>query len=77
MDRGYKRNNARQGNGKNKLRVYKTYNYDYKTEHSLQCLMSRCHKSAYSKFCCGVAPIRMKIGDMNTYLQKGDYVLIA
>ncbi|MEW8547938.1 MAG: reverse transcriptase family protein, partial [Candidatus Thiodiazotropha sp.] len=56
------RDNARQGAGKNKLRTYKTFKSVYSTESYLNCIMSRCHRSAYAKFRCGVAPIRIETG---------------
>ena len=54
--------NARQGNGKNKLRLYRCFKNEYKTENYVKCLMPRCHRSSYSKFRCGVAPIRIETG---------------
>ncbi|MEW8546453.1 MAG: reverse transcriptase family protein, partial [Candidatus Thiodiazotropha sp.] len=54
--------NARQGTGKNKLRLYRCFKSEYKTENYVSCLMPRCHRSAYSKFRCGVAPIRIETG---------------
>ena len=71
------RNNARQGNDKNNLRTYKTYKNDYRTEQYLQCLMPHCHRSAYSKFRCGVPQFAWKRADMNVYLKKGGSVLIV
>lgn len=56
------RENARRGEGRNKLRTYKTFKTDYKTENYLNCIMPRCHRSAYAKFRCGVAPIRIETG---------------
>ena len=56
------RGNARQGVGKNNQRTYKTFKNVYYTENYLNYIMSRCHKSAYAKFRCGVAPIRIETG---------------
>ena len=56
------RDNARQGTGRNKLRTYRTFKSVYQTENYLNCIMPKCHRSAYAKFRCGVAPIRLETG---------------
>ena len=56
------RMNARNGNGRNKLRTYKQYKQEFKSETYLKCSMSRAHTSAYAKFRCGVVPIRIETG---------------
>ena len=42
--------NARNGNGRNKLRPYRQYKQEFKSETSLKCSMSRAHRNAYAKF---------------------------
>ncbi|MEW8546023.1 MAG: reverse transcriptase family protein [Candidatus Thiodiazotropha sp.] len=56
------RENARYGNGRNKLRTYRQYKQEFQSETYLKCSMSRAHRSAYAKFRCGVAPIRIETG---------------
>ena len=56
------RENARQGVGRNKLRTYRTYKNVYITEQYLNCIMPYYYRSAYAKFRCGVAPIRLETG---------------
>ena len=53
--------NARQYSGKNKLRLYRCFRSEYKTE-NYKCMMPRGHHSAYSKFRCSVAPIHIVTG---------------
>lgn len=50
------------GSGRNKLRTYRLFKTEYKTEPYLNCVMSKAHRSAYAKFRCGVAPIRLETG---------------
>lgn len=50
-----------QGNG-NKLRTYKLYKSQYCTELYLKQNMSIKFKSAYAKFRCGVAPLKIETG---------------
>ena len=57
-----RRENARQGTGKNKLRLYRCFKNDYMTENYVTCMMPRGHRAAFSKFRCGVAPIRVETG---------------
>ena len=56
------RMNARIENGRNKLRTYRQYKQEFKSETYLKCSMSRAHRSAYAKFRCGVTPIRIETG---------------
>ena len=55
-----RRENARQGSGKNKLRLYRCFKNDYETENYVTCMMPRGHRAALSKFRCCVAPIRVE-----------------
>ena len=52
------RDSARHGEGGNKLRSIRLFKREYKTENYLTCLLPGKHRSAYSKFRCGVAPLR-------------------
>lgn len=54
--------NARHGSGQNKLRTYKLFKSVYEAENYLTCVMPHRHRSAYAKFRCGVAPIRLETG---------------
>lgn len=56
------RNTARRGGGGNKLRTYRLFKTEYITENYLTYLLPRRHRSAYSKFRCGVAPLRLETG---------------
>lgn len=56
------REQAARGNGRNKLRTYRIFKKEYKCEPYLKCSMSRQHRSAYAKFRCGVAPLRIETG---------------
>ena len=56
------REDALHGNGKNKLRTYKLFKSEYTTEEYLSIPIPRQHRSAYAKFRCGVAPIRLETG---------------
>ena len=51
------RNNARRGSGQNKLRTYKLFKSSY-----INCIMSHRYRSAYARFRCGVAPLRLETG---------------
>ncbi len=53
---------ARNGQGKNKLRTYRLFKNDFLTEPYFKCIMNFKHRSAIAKFRCGVAPIRLEIG---------------
>lgn len=50
------------GRGGNKLRNYCTYKSEFTTEHYCNMIMPPQHRSAYCKFRCGVAPIRIETG---------------
>lgn len=56
------RENAKRGEGRNKLRTYKLFKDTYGVEHYVQCVMPTPHRSAFAKFRCGVAPIRLETG---------------
>ena len=50
------------GNGRNKLRTYRTFKDTYDVEHYCKINLPYPHRSAFSKFRCGVAPIRLETG---------------
>jgi len=51
------------GRGRNKLRTYKLLKNNFNTEKYVTCShVPRKHKSAYTKFRCGVAPLRLETG---------------
>ena len=50
------------GKGGNKLRTYNIFKKEYNTEHYCKIVMPYSHRSAFSKFRCGVAPIRLETG---------------
>ena len=54
--------NSRPGNAGNKLRTYKLFKRTYQTEHYCNIIMPKCHRSAFAKFRCGVAPLRLETG---------------
>ena len=56
------RNLSRSGLGGNTLRTYRTFKHVYGTETYVSSILSRRHRSAYAKFRCGVAPIRLETG---------------
>ena len=47
------------GRGRNKLRLYKTFKQNYVAENYCKFILPVSHRSAFSKFRCGVAPIRI------------------
>ncbi len=55
-------NVARHGaqHGGNKLRTYRTFKQDYKTEPYVHIITQKKYRSAYAKFRCGVAPIKIE-----------------
>ena len=59
---GINRVGARRGQGLNKLRTYRGFKQDFVTEKYVKMAMPRCHRSAFAKFRCGVAPIRVETG---------------
>ena len=46
------------GRGRNKLRLYKTFKQNYSVENYCKMILPVRHRAAFSKFRCGVAPIR-------------------
>ena len=57
---------ARRGQeeGGNKLRTYRRVKQNYATEQYVKILIQKKYRSAYAKFRCGVAPIKLETGDM-------------
>lgn len=55
-------NNGRSGNGGNKLRTYKLFKNTYQMEQYCKTIMPTNHRSAFAKFRCGVAPLRLETG---------------
>ena len=53
------------GRGRNKLRLYKTFKQNYVAENYCKLILPVSHRSAFSKFRCGVAPIRIETGRKN------------
>ena len=53
---------GRSGNGRNKLRTYRLFKSEFKVETYCKLLMPYSHRSAFAKFRCGVAPIRLETG---------------
>ena len=56
------RDEGKSGKGGNKLRMYKNFKKVCEPETYLNCIIGRNKKSAYAKFRCGVAPIRIETG---------------
>lgn len=56
------RTGSSSGRGRNKLRTYCTFKQQFLTENYCKIIMSRSHRAAFSKFRCGVAPIRLETG---------------
>ena len=50
------------GKGRNKLRTYRTFKHEFKTEEYCKLILPPSHRSALCKFRCGVAPIRIETG---------------
>ena len=50
------------GSGRNKLRTYKLYKSEFITEQYCKMVLPLKHRSAFAKFRCGVAPIRLETG---------------
>ena len=46
--------------GGNKLRTYRTFKHNYVTEQYVHIIMHKRYRSAYAKFRCGVAPIKIE-----------------
>lgn len=56
------REEARRGNGLNKLRTYRTFKLRFETEQYVKLLMPFSWRSAFAKFRSGVAPLRLETG---------------
>ena len=56
------RTNAIHGNGRNKLRTYRLFKTDYEVENYCKIRLPIAHRSAYAKFRCGVAPLKIETG---------------
>ena len=50
------------GTGRNKLRTYRLFKADYEVEKYVKQNLTRKCRSAYAKFRCGVAPLRIETG---------------
>ena len=46
--------------GGNKLRTYSQFKQEYRTEQYVTVITRKCYRSAYAKFRCGVAPIKIE-----------------
>ena len=56
------RTNAIRGNGHNKLRTYRLFKSDYEAESYCTIVLPFSHRSAFAKFRCGVAPLKVETG---------------
>ena len=56
------RNAAKQGNGGNKLRLYRTFKHEYDREPYVEANLSRLQRSSLAKFRGGIAPINIELG---------------
>ena len=54
--------NSRSGNGGNKLRTYKLFKTTFQMEQYCKTIMPTSQRSAFAKFRCGVAPLRLETG---------------
>ena len=54
--------NSKCKKGKNKLRTYNTFKSKFTSEPYVYLIMPRSHRSAYAKFRCGTAPIKLETG---------------
>ena len=50
------------GTGRNKLRTYKLFKSEYGSEQYCKIILPLKHRSAFAKFRCGVAPLRLETG---------------
>ena len=50
------------GQGRNKLRTYKTFKHAFEAKPFVKKVMNRSHSSALAKLRCDVAPIRLESG---------------
>lgn len=48
--------------GRNKLRTYCMYKYEFETENYCKIILPLRHRAAFAKFRCGVAPLRIETG---------------
>ena len=48
--------------GKNKLRTYNKFKKNFRSELYVYVIMPKSHRSAYAKFRCGTAPIKLEVG---------------
>jgi hypothetical protein len=53
---------SRSGVGGNKLRTYRQFKTTFGTEEYCKIILPRCHRSAFAKFRCGTAPLRIETG---------------
>ena len=53
---------SRHGNGGNKLRTYRLFKSELKVEDYCKIVLPLKHRSAFAKFRCGVAPLRIETG---------------
>ena len=56
------RDTGRSGNGRNKLRTYRLFKSHYEVEEYCKLFLLVRHRSAFAKFRCGVAPIKIETG---------------
>ena len=56
------RNNGLRESGGNKLRTYRLFKQDYKVEPYISYIRPKLQRSAFAKFRCGVAPLRIETG---------------
>ena len=56
------RDTGRSGNGRNKLRTYRLFKSRYEVEEYCKLFLPVMHRSAFAKFRCGVAPIKIETG---------------
>ena len=50
------------GIGRNKLRTYRLFKTEFKTEQYCKFMLPMNHRSAFAKFRCGVAPLKLETG---------------
>ena len=58
------------GRGRNKLRTYRLFKQNYDTEQYCRIIMPPSHRSAFCKFRCGVAPIRIETGRYENLVEE-------
>ncbi len=56
------RESAIHGNGRNKLRTYRTFKQSFETEYYVKTILPRKARQALAKFHCGVTPLRIETG---------------